>query len=168
LIVSDKYGCLKLKDQVEKIMISSELTNENVSGLIVISDRHNANKLKQVCCEYIRRHYSQMIETIIISWDSIRSGEHSQSTTTKLMRRIVSLVLMSLFDNRLIIDTLSPVFNKLVSLSSSLHYTQRCCWNLKNTFINKQHYSHSTVHFMSRSNNISVKGLTKNYCRERK
>jgi hypothetical protein len=46
LIVSDKYGCLKVKDQVEEIMISSELTNENVSGLLVISDRHNANKLK--------------------------------------------------------------------------------------------------------------------------
>jgi hypothetical protein len=63
LIVSDKYGCLKLKDQVEEIMISSELTNENVSGLLVISDRHNANKLKKVCCEYIRRHYSQVKKT---------------------------------------------------------------------------------------------------------
>jgi hypothetical protein len=63
LIVSDKYGCLKLKDQVEEIMISSELTNENVSALFVISDRHNANKLKQVCCEYIRQHYPQVIET---------------------------------------------------------------------------------------------------------
>jgi altronate dehydratase len=63
LIVSDKYGCSKLKEQVEKIMISSELTNENVSGLLVISDRHNANKLKQACCEYIRRHYSQVIQT---------------------------------------------------------------------------------------------------------
>jgi altronate dehydratase len=63
LIVSDKYGCLKLKDQVEKIMISSELTHENVSGLLVISDRHNANKLKQMCCEYIRQHYSQVIQT---------------------------------------------------------------------------------------------------------
>jgi hypothetical protein len=29
----------------------------------VISDRHNANKLKQVCCEYIRQHYSQVIQT---------------------------------------------------------------------------------------------------------
>jgi altronate dehydratase len=63
LIVSDKYGCSKLKDQIEKRMISSELTNENVSGLVVISDRYNANKLKQVCCEYIRQHYSQVIET---------------------------------------------------------------------------------------------------------
>jgi hypothetical protein len=63
LIVSDKYGCLKLKDQVEEIMISSELTNENVSALFVISDRHNANKLKKVCCEYIRQHYPQVIET---------------------------------------------------------------------------------------------------------
>jgi hypothetical protein len=63
LIVSDKYGCLKVKEQVEEIMISSELTNENVSGLLVISDRHNANKLKQVCCEYIRQHYSQVIQT---------------------------------------------------------------------------------------------------------
>jgi altronate dehydratase len=63
LIVSDKYGCLKMKDQVEKRMISSELTHENVSGLLVISDRHNANKLKQMCCEYIRRHYSQVIQT---------------------------------------------------------------------------------------------------------
>jgi altronate dehydratase len=63
LIVSDKYGCSKLKDQVEKIMISSELTHENVSGLFVISDRHNANKLKQVCCEYIRQHYSQVKKT---------------------------------------------------------------------------------------------------------
>jgi hypothetical protein len=44
-------------------MISSELTHENVSGLLVISDWHNANKLKQVCCEYIRQHYSQVIET---------------------------------------------------------------------------------------------------------
>jgi hypothetical protein len=44
-------------------MISSELTHENVSGLLVISDRHNANKLKQACCEYIRQHYSQVIET---------------------------------------------------------------------------------------------------------
>jgi actin-like ATPase involved in cell morphogenesis len=34
-----------------------------VSGLLVISDRHNANKLKKVCCEYIRQHYSQVIET---------------------------------------------------------------------------------------------------------
>jgi hypothetical protein len=34
-----------------------------VSGLLVISDRHNANKLKQMCCEYIRQHYSQVIET---------------------------------------------------------------------------------------------------------
>jgi altronate dehydratase len=63
LIVSDKYGCLKLKDQVEKRMISSELTHENVSGLLVISDRHNANKLKQMCCEYIRQHYSQVKKT---------------------------------------------------------------------------------------------------------
>jgi hypothetical protein len=63
LIVSDKYGCLKMKDQVEKIMISSELTNGNVSGLLVISDRHNANKLKQMCYEYIRQHYSQAIQT---------------------------------------------------------------------------------------------------------
>jgi hypothetical protein len=44
-------------------MISSELTNENVSGLFVISDRHNANKLKKVCCEYIRQHYSEVIQT---------------------------------------------------------------------------------------------------------
>jgi hypothetical protein len=44
-------------------MISSELTHENMSGLLVISDRHNANKLKQMCCEYIRRHYSQVIQT---------------------------------------------------------------------------------------------------------
>jgi hypothetical protein len=44
-------------------MISSELTNENVSGLLVISDRHNANKLKQICCEYICRHYSEVIQT---------------------------------------------------------------------------------------------------------
>jgi hypothetical protein len=29
----------------------------------VISDRHNADKLKQVCCEYIRQHYSQVIQT---------------------------------------------------------------------------------------------------------
>jgi altronate dehydratase len=63
LIVSDKYGCSKLKDQVEKIMISSELTHENVSGLLVISDRHNANKLKQVCCEYIRQHYKKVKKT---------------------------------------------------------------------------------------------------------
>jgi altronate dehydratase len=63
LIVSDKYGCLKLKDQVEKRMISSELTHKNVSGLFVISDRHNANKLKKVCCEYIRQHYSEVIQT---------------------------------------------------------------------------------------------------------
>jgi hypothetical protein len=34
-----------------------------VSGLLVISYRHNANKLKQMCCEYIRRHYSQVIQT---------------------------------------------------------------------------------------------------------
>jgi hypothetical protein len=44
-------------------MISNELTNENVSGLVVISDRYNANKLKQVCCEYIRQHYSQVKKT---------------------------------------------------------------------------------------------------------
>jgi hypothetical protein len=44
-------------------MISSELTNENVSGLLVISDRHNANKLKKVCYEYIRQHYSEVIQT---------------------------------------------------------------------------------------------------------
>jgi hypothetical protein len=48
---------------VEKIMTSSELTHENVSGLLVISDRYNANKLKQVCCEYIRQHYSQVKKT---------------------------------------------------------------------------------------------------------
>jgi altronate dehydratase len=63
LIVSDKYGCLKVKDQLEKIMISSELTNENVSGLLVISNRHNANNLKRVCCEYIRQHYSEVKKT---------------------------------------------------------------------------------------------------------
>jgi hypothetical protein len=62
LIVSNEYGCSKLKDQVEE-MISSELTNENVSDLLVISDQHNANKLKKACCEYIRRHYSQVIQT---------------------------------------------------------------------------------------------------------
>jgi hypothetical protein len=44
-------------------MISSELANENMSGLLVISDRHNANKLKKVCCEYIRQHCSQVIQT---------------------------------------------------------------------------------------------------------
>jgi altronate dehydratase len=62
LIVSDKYGCLKLKDQVETL-ISTRLTNENVSGLLVISDRHNSNNLKRVCCAYIRQHYSEVKKT---------------------------------------------------------------------------------------------------------
>jgi altronate dehydratase len=62
LIVSDKYGCFKLKDQIERL-ISNGLTNENVSGLLVISDRHNADNLKKACFEYIRQHYSQVIQT---------------------------------------------------------------------------------------------------------
>jgi hypothetical protein len=71
-------------------MISSELTHENVSGLLVISDRHNANELKQVCCEYICQHYSQVIQTS--QYRAIRSevekililnNNNTSSTTTR-------------------------------------------------------------------------------------
>jgi hypothetical protein len=55
--------------------------------LLVISDRHNANKLKQVCCEYIRQHYSEVIQTsqyreIRSEVESILNTEKNASTET--------------------------------------------------------------------------------------
>jgi hypothetical protein len=81
-----------MKDQVEKRMISSELTHENVSGLLVISDQPNANKLKQVCCEYIRQHYSQVIETsqyheIQSEVEKILILNNANTTTTTTTRK---------------------------------------------------------------------------------
>jgi hypothetical protein len=56
LIVSDKFGCDGLKEQLE-IWIGQHLTIENVSSLFVVSDRYNALKLKKQCHTFIQQNY---------------------------------------------------------------------------------------------------------------
>jgi hypothetical protein len=56
LTVSDKCGCLKLKYEVQRV-ISMKLTYHTVSGLLVISDRHNALNLREACSVYLRDNY---------------------------------------------------------------------------------------------------------------
>jgi uncharacterized membrane protein YheB (UPF0754 family) len=62
LIVSDKFGCDGLKDQLEN-WIGQHLTIENVSSLFVVSDRCNALKLKKQCHKFIQKNYEKMKKT---------------------------------------------------------------------------------------------------------
>jgi uncharacterized membrane protein YheB (UPF0754 family) len=58
LIVSDKFGCDELKEQLENV-IGQHLTIENVSSLFVVSDRYNALKLKKQCYKFIQKNYQK-------------------------------------------------------------------------------------------------------------
>jgi ABC-type sulfate/molybdate transport systems ATPase subunit len=59
LIVSDKFGCDGLKEQLEN-WIEQHLTIENVSSLFVVSDRCNALKLKKQCHKFIELNYEKV------------------------------------------------------------------------------------------------------------
>jgi hypothetical protein len=59
LIVSDKFGCDGLKEQLEN-WIGRHLTIENVSSLFVVSDRCNALKLKKQCHKFIEQNYAEV------------------------------------------------------------------------------------------------------------
>jgi tRNA U34 5-carboxymethylaminomethyl modifying GTPase MnmE/TrmE len=60
LIVSDKFGCDELKEQLE-IWIGRHLTIENVSSLFVVSDR--CNSLKKQCHKFIQQNYEKVKQT---------------------------------------------------------------------------------------------------------
>jgi hypothetical protein len=62
LIVSDKFGCDRLKEQLEN-WIGQHLTIENVSSLFVVSDRCNALKLKKQCHKFIQQNYEKVKQT---------------------------------------------------------------------------------------------------------
>jgi hypothetical protein len=62
LIVSDKFGCDELKEQLEK-WIGQHLTIENVSSLFLVSNQHNALKLKKYCRLLIRCYYDKVKQT---------------------------------------------------------------------------------------------------------
>jgi hypothetical protein len=62
LIVSDKFGCDGLKEQLEN-WIGQHLTIENVSSLFVVSDRCNALTLKKQCHKFIQQNYLKVKET---------------------------------------------------------------------------------------------------------
>jgi hypothetical protein len=62
LIVSDKFGCDGLKEQLEN-WIGQHLTIENVSSLFVVSDRCNALKLKKQCHKFIQQNYEEVKQT---------------------------------------------------------------------------------------------------------
>jgi hypothetical protein len=62
LIVSDKFGCDELKEQLEN-WIGQHLTIENVSSLFVVSERYNALKLKKQCHKFIQQNYEKVKQT---------------------------------------------------------------------------------------------------------
>lgn len=62
LIVSDKFGCDELKEQLEN-WIRQHLTIENVSSLFVVSDRCNTLKLKKQCHKFIQKNYEKVKQT---------------------------------------------------------------------------------------------------------
>jgi hypothetical protein len=62
LIVSDKFGCDELKEQLES-WIGQHLTIENVSSLFVVSDRCNALKLKKQSHKFIQQNYEKVKQT---------------------------------------------------------------------------------------------------------
>jgi hypothetical protein len=62
LIVSDKFGCDGLKEQLEN-WIGQHLTIENVSSLFVVSDRYNALKLKKQCHKFIEENNGKVKQT---------------------------------------------------------------------------------------------------------
>jgi hypothetical protein len=62
LIVSDKFGCDELKEQLE-IWIGQHLTIENVSSSFVVSDQCNALKLKKQCHKFIQQNYKKVKQT---------------------------------------------------------------------------------------------------------
>jgi hypothetical protein len=61
LIVSDKFGCDGLKEQLENVI--GPLTIENVSSLFVVSDRYNALELKKQCHKFIQQNYMKVKQT---------------------------------------------------------------------------------------------------------
>jgi hypothetical protein len=62
LIVSDKFGCDGLKERLEN-WIGQHLTIENVSPLLVVSDRHNSLQLKKQCHKFIQQNYEKVKQT---------------------------------------------------------------------------------------------------------
>jgi hypothetical protein len=62
LIVSDKFGCDELKEQLEN-WIGRHLTIEDVSSLFAVSDRYNALKLKKQCHKFIQQNYEKVKQT---------------------------------------------------------------------------------------------------------
>jgi hypothetical protein len=62
LIVSDKFGCDELNEQLEN-WIGQHLTIENVSSLFVVLNRYNALKLKKQCHKFIQQNYEKVKQT---------------------------------------------------------------------------------------------------------
>jgi speckle-type POZ protein len=62
LITANKFGCDKLKEQLE-LVIATNLTVENVSSLFVVADQHYASELKQHCYTFILQNYNEVIKT---------------------------------------------------------------------------------------------------------
>jgi hypothetical protein len=61
-VAASKFGCVKLKEELE-LVIAANLTVENVSSLLIVADQQAASKLKQQCCNFIHANYNEIIKT---------------------------------------------------------------------------------------------------------
>jgi plasmid replication initiation protein len=62
LIVSDKFGCDGLKEQLEHALLQN-LSFKNVCSLFLFSSQYNISTLKQKCYNFLRQNFHRVKQT---------------------------------------------------------------------------------------------------------